>query len=497
MRGVYPNPVADGDAGEFVLVRFPAPTPLAGWTVTDGDGVARPANRTVEGVVALSTRPARTRNLTEHRVVGLRGDLALANGGERVTLRYRGVAVAAARYRDAPESEVCTDGAWRPLGATDFAVPTVRNVSVRAFALPDAGGVPGETLRGADRRLLLAGYTFRSERAVDALAAAADRGVAVRVLVEGDPVGGMDRRQARLLDDLVAAGVTVRAIDGPAARYRFHHPKYAVVDDRVLVTSENWGPGGTGGRGTRGWGAVVRNAALADRLAAVFRADAGWRDAQPWRAVRDRRFEPADPPANDSFPRRFPARASQARSVDLVLAPDSAERAVTDLVASADETLLIAQPRTDAHHPFVRAALAAARRGVRVRVLLGSAWYEREENRRVAERLRSVAGREDLDLAVRLVEPRSRFDRLHLKGVVVDREAALVGSINWNNVSVRENREVALLLRGDPARYYARVFRADWRGGAWRLPAGALLVALATVLGTTLGTIRAVDFRVK
>ncbi|WP_254830464.1 hypothetical protein [Haloglomus salinum] len=58
--------------------------------------------------------------------------------------------------------------------------------------------------------------------------------------------------------------------------------------------------------------------------------------------------------------------------------------------------------------------------------------------------------------------------------------------ICWNNHSVRENREVALALRSEgAARYFGRVFRADWRGGAWRLPVG-LLVALGAAVGSGL-----------
>ncbi|WP_089825660.1 phospholipase D-like domain-containing protein [Halogranum amylolyticum] len=58
-------------------------------------------------------------------------------------------------------------------------------------------------------------------------------------------------------------------------------------------------------------------------------------------------------------------------------------------------------------------------------------------------------------------------------------------SINWNNNSVRENREVAVVLEGeDPASYYREVFVADWRGGGGggRLPVGVVAVAAFAVL---------------
>ena len=71
-----------------------------------------------------------------------------------------------------------------------------------------------------------------------------------------------------------------------------------------------------------------------------------------------------------------------------------------------------------------------------------------------------------------------------------DEDAALVGSLNWNHESVVDNREVMVALRGRTvAEFYARVFRADWRGGVWRLPLGALAVILV-VLALTAALVR-------
>mgnify|MGYP006291080677 FL=1 len=136
--------------------------------------------------------------------------------------------------------------------------------------------------------------------------------------------------------------------------------------------------------------------------------------------------------------------------------------------------------------PFLRATLRAARRGVRVRILLSSAWYVAEDNRRLVQWLNDRAAREDLPLTARMATPRGRFEKIHAKGVVIDEQQVLVGSLNWNNHSARENREVMLLLEGPAvAGYYAAVFDADWRGGVWALPIGlgcsvvvGLLVAL-------------------
>jgi len=487
---VYPNPVARDDRGEFVVARFPGETDLAGWALAD-DGTRIPLpNRTVRGRVAFSPQPAIARNLTDAPVYRVANGLRLANAGDRVGLVDGDRTVATLEYESASEAEIY-DGTWRPLGATDRPVVRGCRGTARLFVLPDAPGPPVAPLWNASDRILLAGYTFTSERAARALVAAADRGVRVRVLVEGSPVGGMSRRQARLLDRLVAADVQVRVVAGPYARYAFHHPKYAVGDDRAVVLTENWKPSGTGGHSSRGWGAAVHDPDVADGLAATFRADAGWRDAVPWREFRaGRRFE-ADEAADGSYPGRFAVERVRYRNASVLVAPDNAERAVLDRLGGADESIRVVQMGLGAESSFARALVEAGRRGVEVRVLLSGAWYAREENRRVARRLNGVADREDLPLEVRLAEPRGRYEKVHAKGVIIDGETVVLGSLNWNDHAATENREVLLALEGEEAAdYFGRVFEADWRGSAWRLPLGPVAVVVLAVASCLLAARR-------
>ena len=523
---VYPDPVTDGDAGEFVVAAVPPETNLSGYRLADGETTARFPNETVSGRVALSPDPDVASNRTDVRVLGLDGGLSLSNAGETVRLvgpveagNGNRSPVSSVTYPEATEGErwhrverrnrdepakrgervgrAERDGwRWTPLGATDFEVASVGPAIARTFVLPDAPGVPLKTLQSADERILLAGYTFASPRIADALVAATRRGVAVRVLVEGGPVGGITRGQSRLLDDLARAGVAVRVVDGPLARYDYHHPKYAVADDRALVLTENWKPSGTGGRASRGWGVVLNSDAAADHLTAVFDADAGWRDAKPWREFRrGRTFESAEP-ADESYPAEFDPERVRVESGDVVVAPDNAEASVVSLLDSADESIRVQQVAVGSRdQPFLRAAVDAARRGVEVRVLLSSAWYVEEDNRALVEWLNERAKTEELPLTARLADPRGRYEKIHAKGVVVDGEAAVVGSLNWNNNSARENREVAVVLRGaDAAGYYGDVFDADWKASGARsgtdgigtlpvgLLAGVAVGALAAIL---------------
>jgi phosphatidylserine/phosphatidylglycerophosphate/cardiolipin synthase-like enzyme len=481
---LHPNPLADGDRGEFVVVETRGPATL---TLADDDGavtVSLPG-----GAVALSPDPTAARALTDRPVVETPG-FALANGGERLSLRRDGRTLDTVVYEDAPAGERLVFGddgrEWRPLGYEPRPVVTSGGAQATAFVLPDAPGVALRTLRAADRRILLAGYTFTSERVARALVDAARRGVRVRVLLDDAPVGGLTRREARQLDRLARAGVEVRVLGGEAARFSYHHPKYAVVDRTALVLTENWKPAGVGGASSRGWGVRVDSPALAADLAALFAGDAAGRDVTSWtRFRRGRAFDAGDPVPEGSYPARHDPERLPVETVHLLTAPGNAERGVVEVIEGAEERVDVVQVSVERDHPFVVRLLDAARRGVEVRVLLSSAWYVEEENAATAAWLNERADAEDLPLEARLADPRGRFEKVHAKGVVAD-DTVVVGSLNWNRHATRENREVAVALESPAAaRYYRQVFAADWSGGrgpGWFVWVAAVAAVAAAVL---------------
>lgn len=358
---------------------------------------------------------------------------------------------------------------------------------VTAFVLPDVPEIAPDTLRAADDRILLAGYTFTSERVARALIAAERRGVRVRVLVDDAPVGGLTTREARTLDRLARAGVEVRVIGGEAGRFSFHHPKYAVVDHAALVLTENWKPSGVGGRSSRGWGVRVDSPEVADDLADLFAGDISGRDVTSWtRFRRGRGFTESDPLPEVDYPTRHEAERVRTESVRLLTAPGNAETAVVGVIDRSRERVDVVQVSVERGHPFITALFDAARRGVDVRVLLSGAWYVREENEATVDWLNRRAEREGVPLEARIAEPGDRFEKVHAKGVVAD-DTVLVGSLNWNRHSSRENREVVVALEGeDVLTYYREVFVADWQGGrGWGSDADALVgvAVVAAVAG--------------
>ncbi len=482
---LYPNPTTPQNRGEYVTVDLEKP---GNWTLTDGEGTARLPDRT--GTFAVTRHPTETATHTNATTVTAGGSFQLAVSGETIELRRDGRVVDTVSYEDAPESQRWhreRDPHWQPAGFDPRNPATTESTPVEAFVLPDSPEVPVEAIESADRRLYLAAYTLTSERVVDELIAAHDRGATVRVLVEGDPVGGMSTTQADRLDRLAEAGVEVRAMTGERARFRYHHAKYAVVDDRAVVLSENWKPSGTGGAENRGWGVTVDDGETADDLAAVFNHDAGWNDTVRWTEFRSTAETTEQESSTSSYSQNHPPETTTADSVTLLTAPDNADEELVELINGTDDRLLIVQPSIgSADFPLLKAAMRAADRGVEVRILLGSKWYNEEENSALAARLRERTEGSDT-LEIRLAEGNGRFGKIHAKGIVAD-DTAVVGSLNWNDNSLRNNREVALAIEDEAvADYYAEVFDGDWSSdGTRELPVGVVVVAIGTAGGTVL-----------
>src|SRR2546430_13051483 len=135
-----------------------------------------------------------------------------------------------------------------------------------AVLSPDAGDLPLLSLLGSARATIEVGvYTFQSERIASVLAAAAGRGVRVRVLLDGSPVGGVEEDEHRVVGGLLAAGIDVRWLVGSTdvvKRYRYLHAKYALVDRRAAwIGSRNFATPGFSPdhEGNRGWAVIVED----------------------------------------------------------------------------------------------------------------------------------------------------------------------------------------------------------------------------------------------
>ena len=521
---VYANAARDD---EYVAIenRGPSPVDLGGWSLTDGEATAT----FLPGmVVEPGARFVVTRNSTSYREDLLEdpdasydrgaaprlagGTPLLADAGDEILLmepggrtadafvygdstytgpgwggpaaRAMGRGEIAVRARDdgvPRDSDAAAD--WdglrdHRLGQSAFGpVLTTTAGGVLGIVSPDDGAGPILSLfAAAESTLDVAAYTFTSETLAGSLAAAAGRGVRVRLLFEGSPVGGSEATRD-LAGSLAMEGVHVRSLQGSAdvvKRYRYHHAKYAIADGRwVLVGSENYGdssfPSGEG-RGSRGWSVILDDPSIASALGAVFEEDFDPR----------RRDSVPVPPSltTNRLPKTTvgplpPVVPRPPRGARLVIGPDAAldPGGVLDVLASARGSLwvqayYIEETWRGVPNPFLEAAFDAARRGVDVRILLDGSWTstaDADGNDEAAARINERARREGVSLEVRLVSPYGRVERVHNKGIVADARRVLVSSLNWAHTSATENREIGILLEDEGlAAKFLDALRQDW-----------------------------------
>ncbi|NOZ82822.1 MAG: hypothetical protein GXN98_03260 [Euryarchaeota archaeon] len=360
----------------------------------------------------------------------------------------------------------------------------------------------------ASESLYINVYTFTSSTVASAVAEKARQGVDVKIIVERTPVGGMPAGEMQLLRALKAAGAEVYLYSGSL---RYNHAKYAIADgSRVLVSTENFGEHGfpADAKGNRGWGVVVHSRELAAYLLEVFMGD----------LRQSRRLEEGLEFYNfqqvPELEGSWKVYCMQGLEVVPVVAPENAVDVITELLDSANTSIYVQQfyiypywgssrrgSPGNPPNPLLEAAIAAARRGVEVRILLDSYWYNTKEdnprsNLRTATYVNGIAKEEGLSLEARLALPYEdgRIRLYHTKGVVVDGRAVLVSSVNWNENSPTRNREVGVvvysptpgeslaslrlgeavrLMRGDtPAAYFQRVFEEDWQNSGGELEKG-------------------------
>jgi cardiolipin synthase len=358
--------------------------------------------------------------------------------------------------------------------STDDALAPARLVGGNRVQLLQGGDelfpAMAEAMAQARSEVWLATYIFHDDpagRAVaDALLAAARRGVAVRVVVDGFGTLGTLARLRRWLDEPGVQLEVFRPMDRwwswlmPGQLRRLHH-KLCVVDREVAFV------GGINIIDDRndinhGWSElprldfavavrgplvqVVRNTARAMWL----RAHLGhqWRDevralAGSRRPVKEalrliRRLRGRDPPALSVDAPQPVAAAFVVR--DNVRQRRAIERAYVEAIRAAQRRVDIAVPYFYPGRAFRRSLRQAARRGVQVRLLLqGKLDY------RIAGLAARVLYDELRARGVYIYEYTPAF--LHAKVAVVDDDWATVGSSNIDPLSLLLNLEANVVVQ--------------------------------------------------
>ncbi len=368
---------------------------------------------------------------------------------------------------------------WDPrplmLGQSRFSPAEFRNVTVTAFVSPDCSDeVFASLISRASGDIRLNVYEFSSPAMAESLAEARKRGVDVRMLIEDGPVGGIGAEEKAALWKVNQSGIPMYAMissQNAHAPYRYDHAKYVVADgSSVLVVSENFKYSGfapAGITGNRGWGVVMVDPGVALYYSTVFDTDMQSPSVVPYSgSPGDGEVVPAQKHTSEFTPREFTGA-----TVHPGLAPDTSQQ-ITGLINSAQQSIDIEEASITNEtrlvlNPYLSSAINASRRGVHVRVLLDSCWYNvdgKADNDEMVALINRIAVTEHLPLEARCAELReNQIEKIHNKGMIVDGSRVLVSSINWNSNSPNFNREAGVVIdHPGVAAYFSRVFEDDW-----------------------------------
>ena len=382
------------------------------------------------------------------------------------------------------------------LGQSRLDPATFSDVTVTTFVSPDCSyEVFSSAVLQAEHELRVNVYEFTSQNISTIIINAKKRGVDVNVLVEGGPVGGMTAEEKTVIRAMNASGIPVYQMTAPTgghAPYRYDHAKYLVIDrNAVLLTSENFKYSGfppPGISGNRGWGVYLESPEVADYFTGVYQIDVSGNAITPVSGISGTvETIPYVPYTVEFSPERF-----YNATVSPVIAPDTSDQ-ITRLLDSAQSSIEIEQAyitneSTTELNPYLAAAINASRRGVAVRVLLDSYWYNVEDtkdNDEMVALINTISEKEHLPLEARCADLKSSgIEKIHNKGVIVDAQRVLVSSINWNSNSPNFNREAGVIIdHPGVARYFREVFLDDWAPAVRAKERPVDYLKIAAVLG--------------
>ncbi|MDD1675561.1 MAG: phospholipase D-like domain-containing protein [Methanomicrobiales archaeon] len=518
-----PDTYVAEDADEYVVLEGEGV--LDGFTVSDGEGGFRfPVGSGISGRIIVARQGAAYQKVhgespdyeiydTSPAIADVvrGGRFQMSNTRDELLLYQEGVLVQRIAWPDeltTREGQVhyLENGRWDPrplfIGQSRFSPLTVDNVTLTAFVSPDGSfTVFSRVIVEAEKEIWVNVYEFSSSSLSALLLDAHQRGVNLSLLLEGGPVGGITAEEHCAMRALADEGILLRQMQTEGdthAKYQFDHAKYVIVDDAgVLLSSENFNDNGIpppGRSGNRGWGVYIRDERIASYFRQIFSWDIQGNDVLP--------FSPGvgvcngtDSPA---YTVEFSPQEFSGARVTVVLAPDTSAL-ITGMIAGAQKSVEIEQAYIKNYsgntpNPYLEEAFAAARRGVQVRVLLDSSWFninEPRDNDEMASYINARGRNEGIPISARCADLKNNnLDKIHNKGVIVDGNQVLVSSINWNEQSPSFNRESGVIIEHPGAgAYYRAVFEDDWNASTDTAIEGPditrIIIAILVVLALT------------
>ena len=369
------------------------------------------------------------------------------------------------------------------IGQSDFPLKTISSTGgITAFVSPDNSyETISSELRNASHSIDMNMYEFTNPFLYQELLDALSRNVTVRIFMEGAPIGGIDDREIFILNDLASHGGLIRFIvsdyeNHVNARYEFDHAKYLLIDNEtVIVESCNWAKTGVPkdpSFGNREWGIALRDKEVATSFWQVFQDD--WNplhsDSYPIEAMNMTFFPDFTLDYSiqtGSYLPQFSAKTFTGPcTITPVFSPDTSEQALLDAIDVATTSIYIQQlyiytDWSGALSPLVEHLVNKSLEGVQVQVILD---YNVGYEGTITILNETKEYLEAYGVKVKFISSEwSPFTTIHNKGMIIDNTTVLISSINWNEQSIRKNREAGVLVTNqEVATYYATVFLSDW-----------------------------------
>jgi phosphatidylserine/phosphatidylglycerophosphate/cardiolipin synthase-like enzyme len=370
--------------------------------------------------------------------------------------------------------------------------PVEDNFTITCHASPDAGLLELKPfLAGVESRLTVGMYDFTSAKILDALETAIS-GKTLNLVLDHPPknktADQTDEETHDSLEQALGANFhfawALERNDPKAAAWLFpnaYHIKVAVRDGQAFwLSSGNWNnsnqpninplddPAGSASvarKSDRDWHVIVEHAGLAGTFEAYLQNDlktALAHQAEPsaaaslLAAMAELAERPI--PVSPRVPKRYfaPQKITAKMKIQPVLTPDNYMACILPLITSATKSFymqtqyihLNASNNTNMS-ALVEALAQQMKNGLDVRLIMSQ--FEFLDK---LELLQSAG----IDLSQVRIQA-----SVHNKGMIVDGEIAVVGSQNWSEDGVSNNRDATLIIHNaEAAQYWNGIFMHDW-----------------------------------
>ena len=342
---------------------------------------------------------------------------------------------------------------------------TYEDCEVIPFSFPESNG--DEILaqiQGADDTIRISIYTFDNKRIASALRHALERGVEVMMLIEGQPAGGIDSEQVRVLTTLWESGADIRMIHSQESykRYQYVHSKYAIIDDdTTIITSENWTDSAFSGN--RGWGTCIIDEGCARYLSDIF--DSDFTDKGDLVDFRER-YATSLPYLLEPYSLIDVSFRTYIADVSPIVCPDYSLKSLREYILSAEERIYSQQLNvqydwTTGDDNPLQWMRAMGSKGVDSRLLVDVTYDSPDDDDNGDGYGLYTIYRDDPNIQIRYLQ--SSFSGLmHNKGIIVD-DTVWIGSMNWTDNSITSNREMSVIIHSkEITDIYAELFLNDW-----------------------------------